>query len=67
MASEHHANSSVKDANVRISGYKSKELDKGSAGVFGSRSLFLAKLIDNDKEFFYQKIERNIEGGATMD
>ena len=51
MAGKHHAASSVEDAIVRVSGYIIEELEKGGIGIFGSRSLLLAELIDTDKEF----------------
>ena len=52
VVSEHHATSLVEDEIVRMSGYIIKELEKGSVGVFGGRILFLAELVDINKEFF---------------
>ena len=51
VASEHHATSLVEDDIVRISGYIAKELEKGSIGIFGGRSLLLANIVETNKEF----------------
>ena len=55
MDGEHHATSLVEDAIIRVSGYIIKELQKGSIGIFGGRSLLLEKIDDTDKEFFIDR------------
>ena len=55
MDGEHHATSLVEDAIIRVSGYIIKELQKGSIGIFGGRSLLLEKIDDTDKEFFINR------------
>ena len=64
MASEHHSIRLVDDTIVRTSGYIIKELEKGSIGIFGGRSLLLAMLIENDKEFVINSLIV-IEEGAN--
>ena len=50
MAREHHATILVEDTIVRvISGYIIKELEKGSTGIFGGRSLLLVELFETNK------------------
>ena len=62
MASKHNATILVDDSIVRISGYIINELDKGSIGIFGGISLLLDKIVDTDKEFFYQQLKHNRGG-----
>ena len=49
MASKHHTTSSVEEAIIRVSGYITKDLDKGSIGVFGGRLFLLAELVETNK------------------
>ena len=51
MTGEHHANILIEYAIVRVSVYIIEELENGSIGIFGGRSLLLVEIVDTNKEF----------------